>query len=49
MPSNKSFTRQRLYTSPRAADDAGGADAPRDGGVASDASGPDGGSIDARG
>ena len=43
MPSSKSFTRQRLYTSPRAADD---------GGVASDASdagAPDAGLLDARG
>jgi len=49
MPSNKSFTRQRLYTSPRAADDAGASDAPADGAAPSDASGPDSGPIDARG
>jgi hypothetical protein len=44
MPSSKSFTRQRLFTSPRAVDDAGitdgSADAPpADGGAASDARG----------
>ncbi len=51
MPSTKSFTRQRLYTSPRAPDDAGAPDAAVD--APSDASGPDAvsdtGSLDARG
>jgi hypothetical protein len=46
MPSTKAFTRQRLYTLPRAADDGGVTDGaasapPGDGGTASDATGPD--------
>ena len=50
MPSSKAFTRQRLYTSPRAADDGGAPDAPpADGGAAFDAGGADLGLFDARG
>jgi hypothetical protein len=41
MPSTKSFTRQRLFTSPR--------DATTDAGTASDAAEPDAGQLDARG